>query len=371
MKKLLVILVATTGLVTTAFATGSQVKVPLSLGLMTPNLLVALDPATVTADPGATGISISPDGKTVVTVDAGSNLISQYARNADGKSIPDGKLFRLPSIAAGNVPVGIIMSHSGTDVYVVNQNDGVSNGTVLEYKRNVDGTLYEVGSIDAGVYASGITMFQSDDCLYVTNNFNYTVSEYSRSSNGGLSAIGTVGVGDRDDPVGITSVQSAGISNVYVLNPNNNTISQYQRGSTLCQLYSLGDIGTGDKPSGIIVSPDGKNVYVTNYNETTISQYSRDNILGLLTPLTPFMAKADGGANGITISSDGTYVYVTNVLSDDISELTRDLVTGQLTLVGNIGTGLNPNGIILSPDGANAYVANNDENASSISQYSR
>ena len=127
------------------------------------------------------------------------------------------------------------------------------------------------------------------------------------------------------------------------------------------------------------MSPDGKNVYVTGLNSSSVAEFTR-NTNGSLTQLgcigwtgaTGECSTNVAGMNqpsAVSVSPDGKNVYVLGRQSSAIVEFARDQSTGALTSLGCIqglggtecgttGPGIgHPDGIVITADGANAYVA--------------
>lgn len=109
-------------------------------------------------------------------------------------------------------------------------------------------------------------------------------------------------------------------------------------------------IKTGDMPSGIAVSPDGKFVYITNMASKDITVIKSEN--DAVEKTMPF----NGLPNAIAFSHDGKYIYVTDeenyklFIIDAKSEKTlRELLIG-----------IAPRGITATSDGKYIYISNLD-----------
>jgi DNA-binding beta-propeller fold protein YncE len=144
-------------------------------------------------------------------------------------------------------------------------------------------------------------------------------------------------------------------------------------------------------PNSVVVSPDGRNVYATSVGSNAVVSFGRNRLTGALTQLTGgagcianaatpgcVTGRALDGPDAITVSPDGENVYVAAFIGSSVAVLTRDPSTGALTQPSDSSgclvktptagctTGLalgDPEGVTVSPDGANVYVAAPGSNA--------
>jgi DNA-binding beta-propeller fold protein YncE len=248
------------------------------------------------------------------------------------------------------------------------------------------------------------------------------VSHFNRSAGGALSFADCVqngGGNECADPspgkTPLSGPKHLAVSpdgkSVYVSADGSNSLSRFDRNATTGALTFVdcfanaaeaaadGCTSLGNNPLSIAaqvaVSPDGENVYVTASGSDSLSRFDRKTTTGALSFAGCF---ANGGANGCTdpsvgdtpldgafdvaVSPDGKSVYVTSpgLESGSISRFNRDTTTGALGFAGCIGGGgcdeslggdpLNgPEGLAVSPDGKNVYVAG--AGADSIGTFNR
>jgi fibronectin-binding autotransporter adhesin len=193
---------------------------------------------------------------------------------------------------------------------------------------------------------------------------------------------------------------------VYVASSRSNAIAAFTRnrrtgkltqssGAAGCIAARGGDgcargIGLG-APNSVAVSPDGRNVYATSLVSNAVVVLHRNRSTGALTQLgnatgcivnsaTPgcTTGRALDGPDVVAVSPDGKSVYVGAFVGSALAVFSRNASTGALTrLAGTTGcfanaplagcsTGLAlvaPEGLALSADGKNVYVAAPGSNA--------
>jgi DNA-binding beta-propeller fold protein YncE len=144
-------------------------------------------------------------------------------------------------------------------------------------------------------------------------------------------------------------------------------------------------------PNSVAVSADGQNVYATSVDSDAVAIFSRDPSTGALTQATDGTGcianaatagctegRALDGADVIAVSPDGANVYVGAFFGNAVAVFDRDASTGALTqpaddtgcLVAAPASGCTtalaldaPEGMAISGDGNNVYVATAVSNA--------
>jgi DNA-binding beta-propeller fold protein YncE len=195
--------------------------------------------------------------------------------------------------------------------------------------------------------------------------------------------------------------------NVYVASSKSDAIAIFKRdprSGTLTQSPGTGGCvaakGKGcapavglDGPNSVAVSPDGLNVYATSRASNTISVFHRDSSTGALSQLPgaagctsglPVPVCAGGralvGPDVVIVSPSGTNVYVGSFFGNAVAVFDRDRTSGALTQPGDstgciaeaiagctTGIALGaPEGMAISNDGANVYVAGAVSNAVAV-----
>ena len=184
--------------------------------------------------------------------------------------------------------------------------------------------------------------------------------------------------------------------NVYVASSNSNAIAVFRRdpstgklsqaaGAAGCvALGGANGCGTATAlkhPNSVAVSADGRNVYATAYDSNSVVTFQRNSSTGALTQTGCNAAattkgctagRALGGADVVAVSRDGRNVYVGAFKGSAVAVFARSGSSGALVQLfgagGCIAAGraggcasgiamLAPEGVAVSGDGKNVYVA--------------
>lgn len=119
----------------------------------------------------------------------------------------------------------------------------------------------------------------------------------------------------------------------------------------------VGIIAVGQRPMGIVTSPDGNKVYVANSGSNSISVI--DTAAGRVTNT---IGNFGYSPVELALSEDGRWLYATNPKSDNVSVID----TGSNTVVRRVSVGRRPAGIVADADRRKIYVANRESNSVSI-----
>lgn len=115
-------------------------------------------------------------------------------------------------------------------------------------------------------------------------------------------------------------------------------------------------INVGVNPAGLAITPDSRFAYVANNNNYTMPNADTVSVLNLTNNLleTTITSPVFNEPYTVTMNPAGTTAYVTNSNSTTISII--NVATN--TVTGTIGGFDGPSGMVITPDGATAYVNN-------------
>lgn len=317
---------------------------------------------------GSRALAISPEGRNVYVASSRSNAIAIFTRDAR-----TGRLTQAPGtagcVAAGSAggcaravglrgPNSVAVSGDGRTVYATSQ----GSDAVTVFRRSAaTGALTQRGCI-SGAATSGCTTGRALDGPDVV-----VVSPDGRNVYVGSFVGNAVATFTRDRSTGALR-QPSGTAGCIANTPTSGCAT----GLALAA------------PEGLAVSTDGKSVYAATAVSNAIVTFARTPSSGTLTQATdgtgctvatPLAGCTTGvqlaGANAVAVSPDDHDVYVTSLLSNSVTSFTRGS-SGRLTqqtgtsacvvyrlAVGcSLGRALDaPEGLVVSPDGADVYAA--------------
>ncbi|MGW3284899.1 beta-propeller fold lactonase family protein [Streptomyces sp. NPDC001002] len=117
-----------------------------------------------------------------------------------------------------------------------------------------------------------------------------------------------------------------------------------------------------------ITSPDGGHVLAVDLGTDTVYTYRLDEGTGKLTETSRAQTRAGAGPRHLTFHPGGRYAYLANEVDDTVAVCAYDPSTGRLTIgapqATGSGSGTNyPAQIVVTPNGAFAYLANRGHNS--------
>ncbi len=325
-------------------------------------------------------VKVSPDGRQVLVTSYADNAITWFNRNNS-----NGTLTYVDSRSNENIPgdvllgaSGLSISKDGKNVYVASsdggsvevfrRNQNTGNLTFMnsfsETENNVSGlggtVAITVSADEQQVYATGT----ENDALVVFNR-NITTGEISYQE---TLRNGEQNITDLDFPVALAV--SDKFDEVYVADFGSNALLSFHRNESEATLdFGFSERGSGLGITGLrgaetaVISPDGNYLYVAAKEGDAVSIFARNPENGSLTYV-DYLEDGGGldglnGATEIIISADGTDVYIAGFWDNTVTHFQRDINTGLLTFSDKEKDGLfGVDGI----SGTNSLVFSENEN---------
>jgi DNA-binding beta-propeller fold protein YncE len=273
------------------------------------------------------------------------------------------RLARMAAIAVLAMTLMAGTAHAATpSAYVYSTS---SEQAVLQYSADDAGALtpLEPSRVDAGSTSKGAVATPDGRHLYVSNEASNDISQYAIAGDGTLTPLEPATVGAGTTPFGL-AVSPDG-AHVYVADQDDNAIRVYNVAAdgTLTEASSR---AAETKPVQVTLSPDGRSAYATNSRSATVSQYDVAED-GSLSPKTPASVPAGPTPVGIAVSPDGANAYVADQVAGGTVAQFSIAANGTLSPLTSafVDTGSLPEGVLATADGV--YVANLGDNT--ISQY--
>jgi DNA-binding beta-propeller fold protein YncE len=321
---------------------------------------------------GSEAIAISPNGKNVYVASSRSDAITVFKRNVSTGKLTQGAGVTgcIAAKGAGGCATGIGL-------------EGPNSVAVSPDGRSVYATSLDSNAID--IFArnpstGALTQSSSGDCIANVPTSGCTTGR-------ALDGPDVVVVSPDGRNVYVGAFKGNAIA-VFTRNPSTGALVQ-RSGTIGCISYAPGaECSPGAAlaaPEGMAISPDGDNVYVAAALSSALDVFTRNSSTGALTQASgnagcivqTALAGCTtgtqlGGADAVAVSPDGGDVYVTSVLSNSVTSFTRTPMTGQfvqqtgtsacviyvLAVGCSLGQALSaPEGLAISPDGANVYAA--------------
>jgi DNA-binding beta-propeller fold protein YncE len=348
---------------------------------------------------GAHAVVVSPDGAHVYVASDGDGAVAVLARTAGGPLT----FIEMEKDGVGGVDgldgaEHLALDPSGSHLYVA----GLLDGAVAVFARNAgSGELSFVEAhfdgdpgIDGIAGASWVAVSPDGLNVYVAGRFDDAVAVFQRNPTTGeltFLEVETDGQGGADGLADVTSVAvSPDGDHLYAAGQGDQLLAIFSRGAmgaltfvgSIADALPDGNIDVDDHRS-LSFSPDGDNLYVANHVEDLtdgwIATFARNAATGLLTLVPPVLLgdAVDNcllgieGDSGLAVSPDGTVAYANLTFDASLVMFARSPATGALAVIDSecdetLGMSGNPGeldglwgaqGVAVSPDGRNVYVA--------------
>ena len=262
------------------------------------------------------GIARTAGGKFVVAQIYGGTVTTFQENSPDVKQ----------TITTGGIPVIVAVDDAGTFAYVSNM------GNWMDIINLTTNSVVKQVPVPG---AHSVALSPAGDRVYVASSEGrvYAISTASRE------IINSVAV--PNGPWGIAFKTNATDSLMYVTSRDGASVTEVDM-KTMAVLRTL-DIG--GRPHGLAISPDGRTLYAADLGEGKVKAV--DVASGTVTS---FVALS--GAYGIAVSPDGSTLYVSAGGNAVV------IAAASLTVTKTLETGGTPRWVVVAPDGATAYSAN-------------
>jgi DNA-binding beta-propeller fold protein YncE len=320
---------------------------------------------------GSEAVAVSPDGRNVYVAAFDSDAIATFSRNPKSGALtqPKGAAGCISAkgsagcakVAAFDGPNSVAVSPDGRNVYATARD----SSTLLSFARNPKtGALRP---IPGATCLTGIALPVCTPATALIGPDVVAVSPDGRNVYVGAFFGSAVVAFSRD--------------------PSTGALTQLP-GTTACIAETTAGCATGialGSIEGLAVSPDGASVYAAAASSNALTELARDPSTGALTQLAApnscisnaaltgcTQGRELGGANAVAVAPGGESVYVTSFLANSVTAFDRTAGSGVLAqkeatnacLVFMRSAGcsfgramLAPEGLDVSPDGRNVYVA--------------
>lgn len=229
------------------------------------------------------GVAVSPDGAHLFVANNETDDVSAYSIDALGTlSAVPGSPF-----AAGNGPAGLAVSPDGAHLYVADLFDN----SISVFSVASGGALTAGAPVTPGVLPNDVAVTPDGRYLYAANTGG-TVAGFSLGSDGVPVALSDPSIPANTGAVSVALAISPDASRLYVANKDTDTISAFTI-STQGGLTAVAGspFAAGDEANALSLTPDGKRLYVANAASSNVSGYNA-SADGVLAPITgsPFAA---------------------------------------------------------------------------------
>ena len=277
------------------------------------------------------------------------------SQNINGFTIAaDGSLTALPGSPYGGAGVarGTVLTPDGAHLYVADAN----TGKVVGYDVAASGALSPApGSPYAGVAGGGpqtITISPDGAFLFMTQSVAGKISAYTVAANGALTAVPGSPFATGNSPYGIA--MSPDGAQLFTAN-GSGSVRSYGISATGV-LQPTGTTNTGSVPYGVRPSPDGKHLYVPTINSGVRAFDIGSG--GALTPIVGAPFAAGTSPEGIALTPNGANAYVTDFNSGNVHAFSV-AASGALSAVAGspFPAAANADAIIATADGKHVYAS--------------
>lgn len=321
----------------------------------------------VTGLAGASGVSISPDGRFLFVTGRASNALVVLQRDTT-----TGQLRFVQSIGGINGPLALATHPTRNGLGVVVASDGVR-----AFSWNTETGAPSLLTFLPATPVGGLTVSPDGSSFYVsaTEEPKLYIDEYRFDLASSAFSLARR-LSDAAIPAGLTSLAvSPNGAQVYAIGQTGETLVTFNRSSNGRLTAVDGAVFDGDAPytpagvrraGRVLISPDGRDLYAfgaadlanpASGNQNNLALYRRDSANGRLLLIESYSTNLPLAT---AISRDGNYVAVGGAGTGGRGTVTlyrRDPASGRLTVAASISLLGSPRGVSFSNDSRFVHVA--------------
>ncbi len=346
---------------------------------------------------GVSALVVSPDGKNLYAAATDDDSLIVFSR-----STQTGLLSFLEAQIAGTGGVegihrvkAVAVSPDGANVYTASSRDDAvavfrrapATGALTFVERKRDGVDDVLNGLNG---AAAVAVSPDNLFVYVCGYDDDALTVFARNPQTGALTFVEVQQNEMFGVSGLNGVRAVTVSadgtHVYAAADRADSLTVFRRNIADGRLTFLerkedtpdGSVDGLDLASALVVSPDGNHVYSAGSRDDAIGIFSRSAATGLLTFVSVVrdgVGDVEGlfGVKGLAMAPDGTHVYAAGADDNAVTVFERDATTGALTFagahldgVGDVTDLAGVQGVALSPDGNNLYVAGTSADAITV-----
>lgn len=293
-----------------------------------------------------------------------SNDVSIFAIRGDGTLAPEPR-----HVETGGGSRGIAMAPDGRTAYVAvgfDPNTEIDTNQVASYRVLEDGGLSPLGPrVDANGDPVSLAISPNGRSLYVTNRSSNTLSAFSITAEGTLSALGEPVPSGDVEPLGTAVTPDSRFAFVSHRGEDDtdvDVVTQFAIQEDGALAPAGNPVEAGHSGGAMAVTPDGQYLYVPSLNPGEVYAFRITDDCLEAVPGSPF--PAPDLPISAAVAPDGSHLYVTDGgLLDSGSRLVSAFAIrddGSLDSIGDFTAGESPVALMPAPDGRHLYVANID-----------
>jgi 6-phosphogluconolactonase (cycloisomerase 2 family) len=333
--------------------------------------IYARDTTTGVLTLSATTLSLGDPLTAIIVNEAGTFAYVTYASSTNNVDVfsldaTTGALTFVQTVSAGDTPLDIRLDDNNAVAYVANANsDSVSVFSI----NSSDGMLTSLQTIATGDDPRALRLDIDNKYLYVATFGSNEVSAYTVAvATGMLTLIDHFRARNGLNAIALSSSTTAFGTLARDAFAPDGEVHGYRVDTMTGALSSPTTKTAGTGPIQVALTPDNRFAYVVNMTSSNISVFQFNAASGTLgttvqTASPPGAWTTDVLVSRILVDPSGRFLYLLdgrniNDLSGRIAVYTIDQDNGSLSFASQVGTGFNPENMVIHPAGRYLYSIN-------------